>query len=31
MPGATTTTRISGPSTQASAMLIVLSAAFDAP
>src|SRR5262249_36274938 len=31
MPGATTTTRISGPSTRASAMLIVLSAALEAP
>jgi hypothetical protein len=31
MPGATTMTRISGPSTRANAMLMVLSAAFDAP
>ena len=31
MPGATTTTRISGPSTRANALLIVLSAAFEAP
>src|SRR5205807_2806516 len=31
MPGATTTTRISGPSTRAKAMLIVLSAALEAP
>ena len=30
-PGATTITRISGPSTRASAMLIVLSAALEAP